>query len=55
MGEAENLAGTEVRGDFLLVDVLLELVRQQHHDPVGLGCRIGNTQNFEAVGFGFVS
>ena len=37
MGEAEHLACTQVGCDFLLVDVLLEFVGQQDHDPVGLG------------------
>ena len=41
--------------DFLVIDLFLELIRQQHHDPVRLGGSIRDAQNLQAVGLGFVS
>ncbi len=55
VGEAEHLACTQVGCDFLLVDVLLEFVWQQDHDPVGLGRGIGHAHNFKAISLGFLS
>ena len=54
MGEAQHLAGAEVRCDLLVVDGLLELIGQQHHDPVGLGAGVGDAQHFQAIGLGLL-
>ena len=44
-----------MRGDFLVVNLFLELIGQQHHDPVGLGCGIRHAQDFQSIGLGFIS
>ncbi|CAI8425977.1 MAG: Uncharacterised protein [Cyanobium sp. ARS6] len=55
MGKAENLASAQMLSDFLVVDLFLELIGQQHHDPVRFGRSVGNAQHFKAVGSGLVS
>ena len=52
VGEAQHLAGAQVRRNLGVVDGLLELIGQQHHDPIGLGGRIGHAQHLESVGLG---
>ena len=37
VSEAQNFAALEVGSDLFLVNVLLEFIRKQHHDPVRLG------------------
>ena len=43
-----------MRGDFLVVNLFLELIGQQHHDPVGLGGCIGNAEDLQSISLGFV-
>ena len=54
MGEAQHLACGQVRCNFLGVDLFLELVRKQHHDPVRLRCGIGHTEHLESISLGLV-
>ena len=43
-----------MRRDLGVVDGLLELIGQQHHDPVRLGAGLGDAEHFQAIGAGFV-
>ena len=42
VGKAQNLPTLEVGSDFFLVNVLLEFIGKQHHDPVRLGGGLGH-------------
>ena len=54
VGKAQHLAGAQVGSDLLLVDVLLEFIGQQHHDPVRFGGGVGNVENLKTVSLGLV-
>ena len=54
VSEAQNFAALEVGSDLFLVNVLLEFIRKQHHDPVRLGGGLGHGQNLKPVGLGFL-
>ena len=51
MGEGQGSALLDVRLDFLLVQLALELVRGQDHDQVGSSDGRGNVGHFQAMGF----
>ncbi|KAF5038975.1 hypothetical protein DSECCO2_548680 [anaerobic digester metagenome] len=52
VGEHEHLAGLEVGQDVFFVQRLLGLVRDQDHDDVGRGRRLGGGHGGEAVFLG---
>ena len=49
--EHQRLAVAEVRGDGLVIDLLLTGVRDQHHDNAGSLCDLFNGSHFQAVRF----
>ncbi len=51
VGEGQSGALLDVRLDFVLVQLGLELVRGQDHDQVGTGNGCSNVGHFQAVGF----
>jgi hypothetical protein len=50
VGEEQRVAGDEVRGDLLGVQLPLVLVGSQDHDQVGLFDRIGDGEDAQALG-----
>ncbi|MCY1435191.1 hypothetical protein D9M71_512770 [compost metagenome] len=52
VGERQGCALLDVRLDFVLVQLGLELVRGQDHDQVGTGNSGRHVGNFQAVGLG---
>lgn len=52
VAEEQGVAGLQVRGDVLGVDVALDLVRGEDHDEVGLGDGVGDVQDAQALGLG---
>ncbi len=52
MAEEEGVAGLQVRGDLVGVDVALDLVRGEDHDEVRFGDGVGDVEHPQALGLG---
>ena len=52
VAEEQGVAGLQVRGDVLGVDVALDLVRGEDHDQVGFGDGVGDVEDAQALGLG---
>ena len=52
VGKHQRLAGGQIRSDLLLVQTLLDVIRNQHHDHIGFSHRVGHGGDAQTVRLG---